>query len=119
MKSFTVTVEQQPGLTLITVAGELNLQTLPAVEDATVVVPLGGKVLHVELSGVPFMDSSGLNLLLRLRRRMRQEAGHLVVSGLQEQPAGLLRLTGTYELLTAADSVGVTSPVGRRSPSRV
>lgn len=119
MKTFTVTVERLSGLTLITVTGELDLLTLPAVEDAAVAVPFGGKVLHVDLSGVSFMDSSGLNLLLRLRRRMREESGCLVVSGLQEQPAGLLRLTETYELLTAAGSVGVMPPADRRTPSRV
>ncbi|MFE9399299.1 STAS domain-containing protein [Streptomyces flavidovirens] len=35
----------------------------------------------------PFVDSSGLHLLLRLRRRKHTEAGRLVLSGLQEQPA--------------------------------
>jgi anti-sigma B factor antagonist len=62
------------------------------------------------------MDSSGLNLLLRLRRRMLTEAGHLVVTGLQEQAADLLRLTGTYELFTAADEGGPVLPNQRNSP---
>ncbi|GAA1503949.1 hypothetical protein GCM10009730_03440 [Streptomyces albidochromogenes] len=118
MKAFTVTVEQRPDLTLVTVAGELDMQTVPAVEEAAVVVPLGGKPLRVDLAGVSFMDSSGLNLLLRLRRRMREEGGHLVLSGLQEQPAGLLRLTETYALLTA-DGVGAAPPAELQAASRV
>ncbi|MGW7196990.1 STAS domain-containing protein [Streptomyces chryseus] len=118
MKDFTVTVEQRPDLTRITVAGELDMTTVPAVEEAAVVVPLGGKALHVDLAGVSFMDSSGLNLLLRLRRRMREEAGHLVLSGLREQPAGLLRLTETYDMLTA-DGVGTAPRAQLQAASRV
>ncbi|MET9803538.1 STAS domain-containing protein [Streptomyces sp. NPDC006368] len=108
MHDFAVTVEQHPDVMLLKVVGEMDLATAPAVADAALVLPMGGKTLRVDLSGVSFMDSSGLNVLLRLRRRMYGEAGHLLVSGLQEQPAALLRLTGTYELLTAADTIGAT-----------
>ncbi|TQE32832.1 STAS domain-containing protein [Streptomyces ipomoeae] len=39
------------------------------------------------MSGVSFMDSVGLNLLLKLRRRLLAEGGQLLVTGLQSQPA--------------------------------
>ncbi|MFF3341396.1 STAS domain-containing protein [Streptomyces flavidovirens] len=119
MHDFTVTVDQQPDLAVITMAGEMDLVTVPAVEKAALLVPPGAKTLHLEMSGVSFMDSSGLNLLLRLRRRMHTEAGRLVLSGLQEQPAGVLRLTETYELLTKAESIGAILPAQRQTPSRV
>ncbi|MEU0061276.1 STAS domain-containing protein [Streptomyces sp. NPDC006334] len=48
------------------------------------------------------MDSTGLNLLLKLRRRLLAEGGRLLVTGLQAQPAHLLRLTETDTLLTPA-----------------
>ncbi|WP_232542891.1 STAS domain-containing protein [Streptomyces sp. QHH-9511] len=105
-----MTVEQHPHLTVIAVAGEVDLTTIPAIEEAALVVPPGGGTLHLELSGVSFMDSSGLNLLLRLRRRMHTQSGRLMLSGLQDQPASLLRLTETYELLTAADRDAVAQP---------
>jgi anti-anti-sigma factor len=98
MNDFTVTVKQDPQCTTVSAAGELDLHTLPALEEATLVIPLRGKVLHLELSGIRFMDSSGLNFLLRLRRRLLAESGRLVVSGLQRQPTDLLHLTGAYEL---------------------
>ncbi|GGT80468.1 MULTISPECIES: STAS domain-containing protein [Streptomyces] len=112
MNDFTVTVRQHPQRTVISVAGELDLHTLPALEEATYVIPLGGKALHLELSGVSFMDSSGLNHLLWLRRRLLAEGGRLLVTDLQGQPASLLHLTETYELLT---SPSVSEP-DRRHP---
>ncbi|GAA1546432.1 hypothetical protein GCM10009730_64460 [Streptomyces albidochromogenes] len=119
MNAFTVTVEQQADVTVIGVAGEMDLVSAPAVEEAALAAPISGTTLRLDLSGVSFMDSSGLNALLRLRQRVSGEAGRLVVAGLQDQPAGLLRLTETYELLTATGTVGVALPDQRQAPSPV
>lgn len=103
MNDFTVTVEQHPDRTVVSVTGEIDLDALPALREATFVIPLGG-TLHMDMSGVSFMDSSGLNLLLGLRRRLLAEGSRLLVTNLQSQPAGVLQVTETYELLTAEHS---------------
>ncbi|WP_055489088.1 STAS domain-containing protein [Streptomyces sp. TP-A0356] len=111
MNDLTVITQQYAESTVITVAGAVDLKTCPALVRATLVIPLGGKTLQLDLSRVSFMDSSGLNLLLQLRRRLLAEGGRLVVTGLQKQPARLLHLTETYELLipdTAGDSPVLT-----------
>ncbi|MFJ9351215.1 STAS domain-containing protein [Streptomyces sp. NPDC101237] len=92
---------QYPDRTVVTVAGELDLTTCPVLGEATLVIPLGGRTLHLDLSGVTFMDSSGLNLMLQLRRRLLAEGGQVVVGGLHPRVEHVLRLTETYELLTA------------------
>ncbi|MFI9647778.1 STAS domain-containing protein [Streptomyces sp. NPDC052040] len=103
MNDFTVTTEQHPDRTVITVAGDIDLHTCPALKQATVTGgPQDGKKLLLELSGVRFMDSSGLHLLLRLRDRLHNEGSRLVIIGLQHQPTRLLHLTDTYSLLTEA-----------------
>jgi anti-anti-sigma factor len=56
----------------------------------------------MDLSGVTFMDSSGLNLMLQLRKRLIAEGGQIAVTGLQPRVEYVLRLTETYELLTTA-----------------
>ncbi|MEU6807403.1 STAS domain-containing protein, partial [Streptomyces neyagawaensis] len=67
--------------------------------------------LLLRLLGVPhpvrvsFMDSSGLNLLVQLHRRLHAEGKRLTVTGLQPQPARLLEITETYALFTA-DTTG-------------
>ncbi|MEV8312463.1 STAS domain-containing protein [Streptomyces flavidovirens] len=60
MHDFTGTVDHQPDLAVITMVGEMDLVTVPAVEKAALLVPLGAKTLHLEMPGVSFMDSSGL-----------------------------------------------------------
>ncbi|MBH5333272.1 STAS domain-containing protein [Streptomyces pactum] len=103
MSDFTVITQQHPDRTVITVSGEIDLHTCSQLAQATS-VPTGGRPLHIDLTDVPFMDSSGLNLLMLLRRRLNAEGGLLAVTGLQSQPARLLELTATYELF----AVGTT-----------
>ncbi|MFF9278964.1 STAS domain-containing protein [Streptomyces griseosporeus] len=100
MDNLTVTTQQHPDGAVVTVAGEIDLDTCPALEEATLIIPLGGKTLELEMSGVSFMGSTGLNFLLKLRRRLAAEGGRLLITGLQTQPASLLRLTETDTLLT-------------------
>lgn len=101
MNDFTVLSQQYPDRSVITVRGEIDLHTCPQLARAAAIIPLSGKALHVDLSGVSFMDSSGLNLLVLLRRRLRAEGGRLAVTGLQHQPAHLLQITETYALFAA------------------
>jgi anti-sigma B factor antagonist len=51
------------------VAGEMDLATVPQLHDALMVVLRDGEphVIHVDLSGVTFMDSTGINELVHLR----------------------------------------------------
>ncbi|WP_051790493.1 STAS domain-containing protein [Streptomyces sp. NRRL S-1022] len=100
MRVFTAETQQHTDRTVITVCGEMDLQTCPELIQAASGVPVGGKPLYLDLSGVTFMDSSGLNLLVKLRRRLQAEGAILAVTGLQSQPARLLEMTQTSELFT-------------------
>ncbi|MEU6369967.1 STAS domain-containing protein [Streptomyces sp. NPDC046931] len=101
MSDFTVVTQQHPDRTVITVSGDMDLQTCPELAQAAFIIPLGGQTLYLDLSGVSFMDSSGLSLLVLLRRRLHAVGGRLAVTGLQSQPARLLEITDTYELFAA------------------
>ena len=57
----------------------------------------------VNCSGVTFMDSSGIAILLRLRQRMEALSGTLQVTGLNEQPARVLRAAGLHRLIPIVD----------------
>jgi anti-sigma B factor antagonist len=47
----------------------------------------------VDLTGVTYMDSSGLATLIETMRTGRRQGTRLVLSGIQEQPRYLLRVT--------------------------
>ncbi|MFJ5774386.1 STAS domain-containing protein [Streptomyces sp. NPDC093094] len=101
MNGLTTTTQHHPHRTVITVAGDMDRRTSAEIARTTSLVLPGCVLLQMDLSDVSFMDSSGLNLLLKLRRHLQAQGGSLSVTGLRHQPARLLMLTETYELLAA------------------
>ena len=55
--------------------------------------------LIVDFSAVPFMDSSGVAVMLRLWRRMEALGGEISVTGLSEQPARVFQAAGLSRLI--------------------
>lgn len=55
--------------------------------------------LTVDLSGVSFMDSSGIAVLLRAYRRMGELGGAMMVTGIPAQPEKVLRAAGLDKIL--------------------
>lgn len=102
MSDLTVITQQYADRAVINVSGDMDLHSCPQLARAAAITLLGGKPLHIDLCGVPFMDSSGLNLLIWLYKRLKAEGGLLCVTGLQPQPARLLHLTETHTLLTTS-----------------
>ena len=49
--------------------------------------------LTVDLSGVTYMDTSGLATLMEAMRIARQQGTRLVLAGIQDQPRYLLEIT--------------------------
>ena len=71
---FDVTVEQQDARVLLRATGELDLSTVPTLERALAALDDGAPAGVLDLSGVTFMDSSGLRLLIIATERA-QAAG--------------------------------------------
>jgi anti-sigma B factor antagonist len=84
--------------TTLAVFGEIDLATadvLRAALSAAVSVALTGPGVHrlvIDLTGVPFLDCTGLSALVGATRRA--EALEVALTGLQPSPLRLLRLAG-------------------------
>ncbi|MBL1104245.1 STAS domain-containing protein [Streptomyces sp. 5-8] len=84
------------GVAVVTVTGEVDHHTSGVLRDAIAPAhPTPGARTVADLSGVPFMDSSGINVLI---------AGHQA-----HAPAGWLRLAGVQRsVLRTLEIVGLT-----------
>ena len=60
----------------------------------------------LELSGLSFMDSSGIALILKLYRRQRQNGGRAWVENPAEQPMRVLEASGIERLIPIAVKEG-------------
>ena len=77
---------------VVALAGELDAATCRGLADELLAPP--GSLIVVDLSGLDFMDSSGLGTIHVARRRAIQEGGNLVVSRPNAMVQRVFEITG-------------------------
>jgi anti-anti-sigma factor len=70
---FSVTPFAVPGGCRLAVRGEVDLESSPSLEVAIGQHARHGRKLHIDLSRVTFLDSSGIRLLVTTLRRSQRE----------------------------------------------
>ncbi len=97
-----ITIHSQQGAVTITLSGEIDhhgARTMMAeLEEA--VATLLPRNLTLDLSGITFMDSSGIALLLRVHRHVSQYGGSLRVIAIPTQPRRVLDAAGVGRIIT-------------------
>ena len=67
-----------PDMLIVEPRGQADIHTAPALREAlSEAIESGGKVVVVDLSGVTFVDSMTLGVLLGAVKRLRQRGGEL------------------------------------------
>jgi anti-sigma B factor antagonist len=81
---------------VVSVHGEIDLYTAPRLHAALDrVLAAGGPVrVTVDLTGVEFCDSTGVNVLLAAHHRARDSGGDLELAGLRPPITKILQVTG-------------------------
>jgi anti-sigma B factor antagonist len=102
----TVQATPEPGYTLVTVAGELDIATAPELRDCLVPLLADHPTLVIDLDRVSFCDATGLGVLVGAANRARANRArlHLVCSG--PNIRRLFDLTGLARRLPLAHTLG-------------
>jgi anti-sigma B factor antagonist len=101
-----VDVDEREAATVVTVAGELDLGSSPKLRDVAVRQLLAGdRVLVLDLTGLEFLDSTGLGVIVAVLKRARTLGAelHLVIS--RERVRTPFRITGVDGLLPIHDDL--------------
>jgi anti-sigma B factor antagonist len=101
-----IETEVADSATVVRLEGRLTMVTAPLLRQTLEAPPAanGGKVV-VDLTGMEFIDSSGLGALVTSLKRLRQSGGDLRIAGVQEQARTVLRLTNLDQVLVPYASV--------------
>ncbi|MFB7252989.1 STAS domain-containing protein [Streptomyces nojiriensis] len=91
---FTVAVEAVDGAVVLTLAGELDHDTAQPLRDALDEALAPGRRLLVDMAGLGFCDSTGLNVLLNTRLAAQEAGAGLELAGLHGPVARMFRITG-------------------------
>ncbi|MFJ1806873.1 MULTISPECIES: STAS domain-containing protein [unclassified Streptomyces] len=103
---FSVQPEVVDGVLVVMVCGEIDHGVKDAFSQA--LMSEGGAMpprIVADLSGVTFMDSSGINVFVTAHRRVSAAQGWLRIAGAHESVVRLLHLVGLDEIIDCHPTV--------------
>ena len=104
--SLAFSVSREPGYAVLSVAGDVDAGTEHHFRDAlTSVLAHGMPRIVVDLSGVNFMSSAGIGVLMGVRRVLSDAGGSVVLASAHGQVAQVLSMTGVAEVIPVTASV--------------
>jgi anti-sigma B factor antagonist len=100
-----VSTRSQGGRTVMSLGGEIDLYTAPRLHGELVTVLSGESPVQivVDMSGVDFCDSTGMNVLLAAHRRAREQGGDLELAAPRPAIRKILQVTGLESVFTVLD----------------
>ena len=102
--SLTTTTHESAAV--VSVGGEVDLGTAGELSDYLIAaMQQAGPHLVVDLSGVSFMDSTGLKVLLASNKRVHLVGGHLALAAPGRSVRKVLAVTGLDQTFVVCDSV--------------
>jgi anti-sigma B factor antagonist len=101
--------------TIVTICGEIDLYTAPRLHSELAGLLADGMPARVvvDMSGVEFCDSTGMNVLLSCLRRARERGGELEIAAPKPAVRKILQVTGldsVFTLVEDADPRGLSRP---------
>jgi anti-sigma B factor antagonist len=101
-----VSTRSHAGHALVAIAGEIDLYTAPHLQsEFTRLLQDGPSRVVIDMSGVDFCDSTGMNVLLSALKRMKERGGSLHVAAPRPAVRKILQVTGLDSVFTVHDEV--------------
>lgn len=105
--------EQRDDNFVVTVAGDLDIVTSPALDECLNQAQSRGNRVVLDLSGVDFMDTSALAVIVGHWKRLEAAGGSLALAGARYRYTKTLWITGLADRLSLYDSVEAALTAGR------
>ncbi len=97
-----IVCEFKEGALLVRLAGDFDMAVADNVRtNIDELLDQGtAKTVILDLSGVGFIDSSGLGVVLGRYKRLKAEGGKMAITGAQPQVARILELSGVMKIIS-------------------
>ncbi len=97
--NFSVTIRQAGPISLLDVSGSLTFFEIGALRDAiSRLLKQGRKDIVLNLSGLQYLDSSGIGELARIYVSVVKASGQMKVVGLSSRVEEILKITQLYQV---------------------
>jgi len=96
------TAGERDGTTILKLSGPLTISTMFGFQDELRAVK--AKVLIIDLSETPYMDSAGLGLIMNSHVSAQDQGRKLLLAGVNERVKALFEMTKVQAVLTSFPS---------------
>jgi anti-sigma B factor antagonist len=102
---FDLNVSERDECAVLAVTGELDVATAPQLrQEAVRLTTLGQSRIVIDLSGVDFLDSTGLGVIVGVLKRARTHGGDLVVAGAEDHVRKVFDITRISDVVAMYDT---------------
>lgn len=101
-----VSTDREPDATIVRLNGEVDLRTSPQLRSLflTLLEEKPARII-LDLSGVSYVDSSGVGTMVELKRRAMRTEASVVLVGLQTRVRSLFEITRLDKFFIIADNI--------------
>ena len=100
----TVNIRTAVGVHVVELSGELDANTSPVAQQHILPLATPGSRILLDMSGVSFMSSAGLRLILSMYRQVTAQNGTIALAGLSEDLKDTMSMTGFLSFFTIYDT---------------
>lgn len=93
-RTLEVSLSREGALAVVTLSGDLDSRTAPAVQESVGEALKESKLLALDLTGLRYMSSAGLRVMLLFYRQAQRVGGEMAVVGLSEELRMLMNAVG-------------------------
>jgi anti-sigma B factor antagonist len=113
MTDLSLTFARLDGQVLVKIAGELDGYTAGQLSDALcdVIQGQGNRSLILDLADMTFIDSNGLNVLVRALQWTGERGGTITLAGPRPQAAKVFEIVGFDKVFSIAVAAAMTPPL--------
>jgi anti-sigma B factor antagonist len=100
-----INVKSSGQVTLVEMAGDIDSNTAPQAHERILPLVQPAAKILLDMSGVEYMSSAGLRMLLSMYRQVSRQNGGIVLVGLAEEIKDTMSVTGFLNFFTIRDTV--------------
>lgn len=95
-----VVLKEENDLVLVSISGEIDAYTAPILREKLSAVNLKeGLLAELNMTGVSYMDSTGLGVIVAFFKHVNANKGHVKLTGLSPRLKRLFDITGLGEIM--------------------
>lgn len=100
-----INVKTADEVTIVEMVGELDGKTAPQAQEKIAPLTQEGSKMILDMTGVTYMSSAGLRMLLSLYRQLSSNNGRIALVGLAEELKDTMSITGFLSFFTTCDTL--------------